>query len=41
MIWLIVAIVAIGLLAYLFMSRASGWRRFRRAPMTGRWGRRV
>jgi len=38
---LILILVVVGALAFLFFSRATGWRRFRRAPVTGRWGRRV
>jgi len=41
MVWIILGVIAIGVLAFLFFSRARGWRRFRRAPVTGRWGRRV
>jgi hypothetical protein len=41
MLWLLIIVVAVGLLAFVWFSRASGWRRFRRAPLTGRWGRRV
>jgi len=37
----LIVIVVVGLLAFLLFSRPSGWRRFRRGPISGRWGRRV
>jgi len=37
----LIVLVVVGVLAFLFFSRASGWRRFRRGPISGRWGRRI
>jgi hypothetical protein len=41
MLWVLIIIAAVGLLAFFWFARAPGVRRFRRGPLTGRWGRRV